>query len=178
MFDPKDSKTFGYHLFFLPDRKLFNKLQNIVYSLAEKYQGVKFEPHLTLLARIPKADERGLMVKTQTLAGMMKPFEIALEAVDGEDAYFRALYYKTKFSDELKTYHQNALEVFGVEDVNIYFPHLSLYYGNIAKDFRDEMISSLFLPADMNFVADKVYLYRTEGEVKDWVRVGEFPIMN
>lgn len=35
------------------------------------------------------------------------------------------------------------------------------------------MIASLKLP-DMKFMVDRVYLYRTEGEAQDWVRVGEY----
>lgn len=108
MFDPKDSKTVGYHLFFLPERELFDSLQNAINTLAEKYGGAKFEPHITLLARIPKADEAELIAKTQQLASIM--------------------------------------------------------------------IASLSFPASMKFLADKVYLHRTEGEAQDWVRIGAYPL--
>ena len=174
MFDPKDSNTIGYHLFFLPSGKLFDDLQNIIDVLAEKYNGARFEPHLTLLARIPKADEKELIAETKKLAGTMKPFEIELKTVHVEDAYFRALYCKAEYSSELKASHQKALDIFGFQDVNLYFPHLSLYYGNISNVLKEEMIASLSLPTPLNFVADKIYLYRTEGEAKDWVRIGEY----
>ena len=71
----------------------------------------------------------------------------------------------------MEEYHQKALEAFGVQDVNVYMPHLSLYYGNIPQSTKDEMIALLSLPASMKFLVDKVYLYRTEGEAKDWVRI-------
>ncbi|MEK7663866.1 MAG: 2'-5' RNA ligase family protein [Patescibacteria group bacterium] len=176
MFDPKDSKTVGYHLFFLPEGELFDNLQNTINQLAEKYGGMKFEPHVTLLARIPKANETELTAKTQKLAKMMKPFEIEPKKVYAQEDYFRALYYKAKYNARLKRYHQKALEMFGVQDVNVYFPHLSLFYGNVPKSIKDEMIASLSLPASMKFLVGKVYLYRTEGEAKDWVRVGAYPL--
>src|SRR5438128_1996584 len=108
MFDLKDSKTIGYHLFFIPRGELFNNLQNIINQLAEKYNGAKFEPHVTLLARIPKADEAELVLKTQQLASMMTPFEIEPKEICAEDAYFRALYCKAEPNAKLEEYHQKA----------------------------------------------------------------------
>ncbi len=173
MFDPKDSKTVGYHLFFLPPKKLFTELQDIIDTLAERYDGIKLEPHVTLLARIPKAGEEELMIKTRKLAGMMRPFEIEPKTICAEEAYFRALYCKTEYSPELKSYHQEALNIFGIQDVNIYFPHLSLYYGSSLYVHKNEAIASLSLPVPMKFIVDKVFLYRTEGEADSWVKVGE-----
>ena len=176
MFDPKDSKTIGYHLFFLPEGELFDGLQNTINTLAEKYGGMKFEPHLTLLARIPTAPEAELVAKTQQLAATMQPFEVEPKEVRAEDAYFRALYCKAETNPTVEQYHQKALEVFSVQDVNVYIPHLSLYYGNVLQSTKDEMIASLQLPVSMKFLVDKVYLYRTEGEAKDWIRVGVYPL--
>jgi len=174
MFDPKDSKTIGYHLFFLPSGELFDNLQNITSMFAEKYDGAKFEPHLTLLARIPRVDEAELIVKTKKLASIMESFEIELKEVCTEDTYFRALYCKAEPNAKMEEYHQRALEIFDVQDVNVYMPHLSLYYGNIPQSTKDEMIALLSLPASMKFLVDRVYLYRTEGEAPDWVLVGEY----
>ena len=174
MFDPKESKTVGYHLFFLPEEELFDSLQNTINAVAVKYGGVKFEPHLTLLARIPKADEAELMVKTKALASTMEVFEVEPKEILAEDAYFRALYCRAEPNAKMEKYHQKALEMFGVQDVNVYMPHLSLYYGNVPQSTKDEMIASLSLPVSMRFLVDRVYLYRTEGEAQDWVRVGAY----
>ena len=171
MFDSKDSETIGYHLFLIPSGELFDKLQNTINRLAEKYGGVKFEPHVTLLARIPKADEAELIEKTEELAKAINPFEIKPKEISTEDAYFRALYCKVEPNNELKEYHQKALKIFGIQDVNPYIPHLSLYYGNVKQSIKDEMIASLSLPTNMKFLVDKIYLYRTEGEATDWVRI-------
>lgn len=176
MFDPKESKTIGYHLFFLPEGELFDSLQHTINELADKYQGAKFEPHLTLLARIPKAGEDELAAKTQQLASTMEPFEVEPKEVIAQDAYFRALYCKAEPNQKIEEYHQKALEMFGVQDINVYLPHLSLYYGNVPQSIKDEMITSLSLPSSMKFLVDRVYLYRTEGEAQDWVRVGAYPL--
>ena len=176
MFDPKDSKTIGYHLFFLPEGELFDNLQKTINTLAEKYGGAKFEPHTTLLARIPKADEAELIAKTQQLASTMKPFEIELKEIYAEDVYFRALYCKAEPNAEMEEYHKKALEMFGIQDINPYISHLSLYYGNVPQLIKDEMIASLSLPVSMKFMVDKVYLYSTEGKTQNWVRIGTYPL--
>lgn len=176
MFDPKDSRTVGYHLFYLPPGRVFLDLQNIISDLAVKYGGPKFEPHVTLLARIPTEEEKKLIEKTMALANVLKPVEVALEKILMEDTYFRALYCKAGPNSTLDHYHQKALEIFGMEDVNGYFPHLSLYYGNISQAEKEEAVRPLSLPATLKFTADRIYLYRTDGEAQDWTRVGEYPL--
>jgi len=151
-------------------------LKHIIDTLAEKYDGVQFDPHVTLLARIPVADENELVAKTKKLAAMMKPFIVEPRTVEAQDEYYRALYAKAEFSDELKTYHAKGLDIFGYRDTNVYFPHLSLYYGDAPESIKEGMISSLSLPPQMSFAVDKIYLYRTPGEPRDWVRIGEYSI--
>jgi len=105
----------------------------------------------------------------------MESFEVEPKAIQAQDTYFRALYCKAEPNQVLDKYHQKALDIFGVQDVNVYIPHLSLFYGNVPQSAKDEMIASLSLP-NMKFWVNKVYLDRTEGEVQDWVRVGEYPL--
>ncbi len=176
MFDPKDSRTIGYHLFLLPTGELFDVLQRTITDLAQRYQGPVFDPHVTLLARISKSDEGELLAATEKLASLMTPFELELKDVDGYDAYFRALFWTAQPDDAIRDYHQMALDLFGVQDANPYMAHASLYYGNISKSTKDEMIRSLSLPARAIFQVDALYLYRTEGETQDWVRIATYPL--
>ena len=176
MIDPKDNKTIGYHIFILPTGKLFNILQETINELAEKYQGPFFEPHLTLLGRIPNSSEAELIQKTKVLANALRSFEISLANIQTEDMYFRSFYYTTRESEELKSAHKKALDLFGMQDEREYIPHVSLYYGNIQQSVKDEMRSSLLLPNKPTFFAETVYLYKTNGEPKNWVRVGAYPL--
>lgn len=165
MFEPQSSIATGYHLFLMPSGQLFNELKTITKT---------FDPHVTLLAGIPKTDEAELIAKIQKLASFMKPFEIELGDIATEDAYFRALYLKVKPNPLLKEYHQKALEIFDMDEENAYMPHLSLYYGNVTQSAKDEMIKSLVLPENMKFLVDRIYLYHTEGQAQDWARAGEY----
>ena len=175
MFDSKESKTFGYHLFFLPEGELFDNLQRTINELADKYNGPKFEPHVTLLSGIPNAPEAELVEKTRNLAVSMKPFNIELTKTETQDTFFRALYLKAIDTLTYQRYHHQALGVFEMKkQMTIPMPHLSLYYGNVPQSIKDEMIASLKLPVSMKFPVYKVYLYQTEGEVKNWVRIGEY----
>ncbi len=175
MFDPKSTKTVAYHLLLLPSGELFNNLQNTINILAEKYHGPKFDPHVTLLGT-QKTDEAELIAKIKKFASEINSFEIELKEICTEDAYFRALYCKAEHNPKLEEYHQKAMEIFNIENLSIYTPHLSLYYGNIPQSTKQEMIKSLSLPTNMKFLVDKVYLYHTEGEVEDWVQVGAYQL--
>ena len=174
IFDPKNSKTNGYHLSFIPSGNVFNDFQDIIYKLAKKYNGVIFEPHVTLLARIPELKEPDLFEKTKQLVEIMEPIQIELKEIVTEDAYFRSLYCKAEPNVKLDRYHQKGLEMFSMQETNAYTPHLSLYYGNVNETVKQEMIKSLLLPTNMKFLVDKVYLYETKGEVGAWKRIGEY----
>lgn len=104
----------------------------------------------------------------------MEPFEIELTDIHAENSYFRALYCKAESGLLLETCHRKALEMFNAQDINVYIPHLSLYYGNLPQSTKGEMVASLLLPTGMKFLADRIYLYRTEGGAQDWVRTGEY----
>ena len=172
--NPKIDKAAGYHLFFMPSGELADNLQHIINEFSKKYQGPIFKPHITLLGGISGAYEGEVVAKTKQLAGMMKPFEIELGEVGVQDTYFRALYCKAKLSPQIEDCYRKAMEIFGVQDLNAYVPHLSLFYGNNLQSEKDQMIASLKLPPDMKFWVDRVYLYRTEGRAENWVEVGEY----
>lgn len=175
MFDPKDNRVTGYHLFLLPQGELFRTLEHTIRELKERFNGVLFEPHITLLARIPEQGEEALVEKTRQLATTMKPFEVQLKEIGMEDVYFRALYLKAEPNELLQNFHKKAQTLFHVEDNGTYMPHLSLYYGNTPSAVKRTMVESLSLPEEITMTVDRVCLYRTEGEADAWVRVGEYP---
>ena len=167
-FDPKDSKTTGYHLFLIPPQELCGELQGVISQLAQEYQSISFVPHVTVLARIQEGSETDLIGKTERLAELLEPLQISLSEVCTEDAYYRALYLKAEEHEALHTAHSQALSMFGMKDSVLYTPHLSLYYGNTSVESKEKMIESLSLSIPIRFRADHLYLYKTEGEAHQW----------
>lgn len=174
MVDPTSSRTGGYHLFLEPVAALKAELSSIISALAQEYGAPVFIPHVTVLARIPTDDEATLIAKAERLASTLSPFEITLEGLDMEDIYYRALYLQAQNSKALTECHIRALELFGMEDVHIYRPHLSLLYGNYPTERKQETINKLVAPVGSSFLADRIHLYHTEGEAHAWRKVVEY----
>lgn len=177
MFDPKDSKTIGHHVFFLPPNNARESLQEIITSLAHAYDSIPFEPHITLLARIEHSNEEYLKKQAAKMAQTMQPFTVVLDTLAFEDVYYRALYYKVRNREPLAAYHKTAATIFGMSENPQYMPHLSLFYGNISEEKKKEMMENTALPERIEFVVDTLYLYRTSGEAHQWRRVGEYPLV-
>lgn len=111
---------------------------------------------------------------TRTLAATSSPFDIFLGDAAAEDKYFRALYLRVQEGSEINELHQQAAAIFSAETDGQYLPHLSLLYGNYPAELKEEIVADLQVPAGMSFLVDTIHLWRTEGEVADWVRIGSF----
>lgn len=174
MIDPASHKTAGYHLFLEPEGKLQEEVAAIIGSLATEFDGPMFSPHVTLLARIPVEKEEVLIEKTKQLASSLSPFEVVLGTLDMEQAYFRALYLQVE-SEEIKSAHQRANELFSMQDEGQYVPHMSLLYGNYPETQKQEVASALEVPTSSSFLVNRLHLYKTEGETSNWVKIAEAP---
>ena len=175
MFDPTSNTTEGYHLFLEPTGDVAAELARIIATLAREYNGPVFVPHITVAARILAGDgEENLAAKTEILAKECSPFSLTLGDVGMENAFFLALYMQIQKTDALETLHARANELFSLSDVSPYVPHVSLLYGNFSQAEK-ELVPTFSLLKGCSFLVDRVYLYRTEGETKDWRKVREFP---
>lgn len=174
MFDPTSDKTIGYHLFVEPSGPLADELKAAIDGLAEAHGGPKFDPHVTVTARIPDGNDNLVIAKTRELVAGCKPFSLTLGELGSENAYFRALYIKVEPSEALEALHARADEIFSLTSASPYLPHLSLLYGNFPQSKKDEIILSLLHPQGESFLVDRIHLYRTEGGTESWQKMQEF----
>ena len=175
-FDPKSSKTVGYHLFVEPEGEMADELQDIIIELAQTHNGPVFPPHVTILARIPEPSEESAIEHAKDAALALSPITLTLGEVSSEDMYYRALYSRIKEQEALKVYHRLASTAFEMDPNPDYLPHLSLLYGNYSSETIQAAKNQARLPESRTFVIDKLHLYRTEGEVGEWQKIGEFPL--
>lgn len=170
-FDPHSDATAGYHLFFLPQDALAERLSGIIRELAREYGAPAFAPHVTLLARIPEDAEDDLKERTKALAEEMRPLTLTLGKLESEDSYFRALYAEIAEQDALKSAHAQASAVFGMEPDPAYRGHLSLLYGNYPEARKTGTKARMALPEGISFVAGTLHLFKTPGKVETWSEV-------
>lgn len=168
-----EGKAKGYSLDLAPSGEVRKKLAKIISSLAKKYRGPIFKPHVTLIGEI-ELDEKQMFSATEKLAKSLRPFKIILGAVDGEDEYFRCLFVCAQKTRGLVEANNKAREVFKRKRDPKYMPHLSLFYGKLPQKTKEEITAKLGRKFDVTFEAKSIRLFLTEGEPKDWRKLKEF----
>ena len=167
--------TTGYHIFIEPPEPLRSVLQDIITTLGGAYKNDFFRPHVTLLGHIPLQDEEALIQKVKELSARTSPFSIQLGGTGMEDYYFRALYLFVEKNEVLQSLHDSWTLELHSTDTRTFSPHLSLFYGDLLEVEKEELVKTVTLPQNPEFIVDRVHLYKTEGEVSNWKKIGEYP---
>lgn len=163
-------KVKGYSIWLMPTGEAYDKFASIIKQLAKQYSAPLFQPHITLLGEIIGSEEE-IIERTQQLASVQKSFRITLQALDYQDYYFRTLFVKAKLNKSLQTLHNRAKELFNMQDIPQYMPHLSLLYGNFSQSVKNKIIETIGRDFSEQFIVDKIHLFKTDGEVGSWYKV-------
>lgn len=163
----------GYSIWLTPTGEVYRKLAEIISQLSKKYSTPNFEPHLTLIGDLLGSEEE-IISKALKLAERLKPFEIKLKKADYFDEYFKCLFIRAERSKEVIEVNNIAREIFNLNPNLEYMPHLSLMYGDLSPETKEEILADLGKEFDISFEVKSIHLFSTTGEVKDWYRVKEF----
>jgi 2'-5' RNA ligase len=156
----------------VPEGEERERLAALVRSLARRFGGPVFDPHVTLLAGLP-GPAKDVIARAGDVVRSSRAPRVRFAGPEAGGSYFRRLYLRVEPSPELVALHAAAREAFGRKDEPPFVPHLSLLYATppappIAGEVRDESLTG--------FEARKVEVYSTEGEVAAWRRVGRLPM--
>lgn len=165
-------KAKGYSIWLTPTGEVYRKLAEIISQLSKKYSTPNFEPHLTLIGDLIGSEEE-IISKTLKLAEQLKPFEIKLKKADYFDEYFKCLFIRAGKTKEVIEANNIAREAFNLEPNPEYMPHLSLMYGDLSPEIKEEILTDLGKEFDLSFEVKSIHLFSTTGEVKDWSKVKE-----
>lgn len=168
-------KAKGYSIWLIPTGEVYWKLAEIISQLSKKYSTPNFEPHLTLIGDL-LGSEGEIISKTSKLADLFKSFEIKLKRADYFDEYFKCLFIRAEKSKEIIEANNITREIFNLNPDPEYMPHLSLMYGNLSPETKEEILADLGKEFDISFEVKSVHLFSTTGEVKNWHKVKEFPL--
>ena len=105
--------AFGYHLWLVPAGHAFHRLQGVVDSLAEAYDGPVFTPHVTLLSGLP-ADEASLIETNRRLAAGLEPFNLELTVAEAGTTFFQCIYMRVAEHPLLTRARRAAGEAFAL----------------------------------------------------------------
>lgn len=168
-------KAKGYSLWLAPTGKAYDKLSGLIKRLAKEYNAPLFEPHVTLLGEAMQSEDE-VLKRAGQLASGRNPFPVTLNSVDYSDFYFRTLFVRAERTGPLQALHDHAKEVFEMQNIPDYMPHLSLMYGNFPEAVKEQIIKDIGRDQATEFIVNSIQVFKTDGEVNAWHKVKEFPL--
>lgn len=168
-------KAKGHSLWLMPTGKAYDKLSGLIKRFAKEYNAPFFEPHVTLLGEAMQS-EVDVLKRAEQLASGQNPFPITLNSVDYQDFYFRTLFVRAETTNLLQALHDRAKEIFEMQDIPDYMPHLSLMYGNFPQAVKEQIIKDIGKDQATEFIVNSVQIFKTDGEVNAWYRIKELPL--
>ncbi len=163
----------SYSLWLMPRGEVRRRLARAIVDLSREYSTPAFEPHVTLAGNIAGPAEE-VVAKTRELVRQIPPFTIRLTAADGLDEYFRCLFVRVAAPQPLKKANKAACKVFRLERQPAFMPHLSLLYGSLPANVKQEIIASLGRKFELEFKARSIHLYLIKGAPEAWRQVARF----
>lgn len=157
----------------MPSGETHQRLARLIFRLSEEYSTPLFEPHITLLGGLTATEDR-LQSLSHQLAARLTAFEVPLTRADYLDEFHRALFVRVAEIEPVMNANRQARDVFGREQGSAYMPHLSLLYGNLSQDLKEEILSKIGREFNTSFPVNRFFLQCTTGDTKDWYRLGEF----
>ena len=127
-----------YSLWIRPAQSQIDELTKIISKLAHKNFTTPFPPHITLMSQITT----DLVCITQIgkiIAEQNDTFELELNHVDYTEEYFRNLYVQVSLNPILDKLHKECLKLSKKSNIEEYFPHISLLYGNLCEHKQIEL---------------------------------------
>lgn len=169
----KSSNKDEYSIWLTPNNPIYQELSNIINRLADKYNCLKFPPHLTLIGPLTENKEN-VFLKTIELASKLKPLEVSLNGIKHFNEFYRCLFIKAIETPKLIEANKKAQEIFkkGYD----YFPHLSLMYreeNTFPSEIKEKIISEVkHIPK--KFTVDSLDLYYTGHDLDSWYKIERF----
>lgn len=163
----------GYSLWLMPTGEAYDKFSNLIKRLAKEYNAPIFEPHVTLIGEAMQSEE-DVIRRAEKLVSGQESFPITLRTIDCQDYYFRTLFVKADKTEPLQELYDQACEIFEIQDVPDYMPHLSLLYGNFPQKVKKQIIEEIGRDQSTQFTVDRIHLFKTDGEVESWHKVRKF----
>ena len=165
----------GYSIWIMPDTREGERYADIIRLLSSTYSTPLFEPHVTLLGGL-SGSEDFLIKGTSEIASPIHSFTMRFDKIGYLEEYFRSLFVLLKIDAELEDIWKTASAKFHLRP-DRYMPHMSLIYGFVPEEEKQEIIKKIKANDIGNgFLAKKLALYSTEGHVERWREIRSFDL--
>lgn len=150
-------------------------LDALIQELAQAHQGPRFDAHITLLG--------GLMGRGAELAKQLAPFVASHEPINLKArqlkmgaSYMRSFYLAFDESTALNTLREQLVDLFGMNDLPPFEPHLSLYYGNATPAQKTAMGEHIHKRIPTSILFSQLWLVQTAVAVPDWCLIARMTL--
>lgn len=173
-----------YAVWLIPSSPAYADLKRRIKELSLKYSTPCFEPHVTLigLAQAETLSDAQATELVEPLARVLKPHAMILRHIEHKDEYYKSIYAKVELSPEATAAGEEGRrfyrQIFNEEPAD-YFPHMSLFYGDMTIEQIERIIAEDFSGRrefNMSVRIETLQLWSTTGYPKDWYKVQEFTL--
>ncbi|WWC68887.1 uncharacterized protein I206_102823 [Kwoniella pini CBS 10737] len=182
--DPAAPQLAAYALWLVPTiQEQKDQFQNLIKELASfEEPSPIFQPHITLLHPIPlstKLNEIHLKLKESIKSISSKyslnEFEVKLNKAQKGEKYYQSVLSPVIPSNTLLELRKEIENQFNLKNLPNYFPHLSLFYGGIKSNRRDELaeIANNRIKEFGNLQVGEIVIVSCIGTAENWEIVGK-----
>ncbi len=142
--------------------------QRVINELSATLETPSFEPHITLQVDIKRTWSLENYNDFIAFAEHRLPFEVQLKKLSSTHQYFQCLFLNVQLlHDELLQLRMASNDIFKTEET-VYFPHLSLLYGDFEAATINRLIAEFGDTLDKIVLFDTIKIVETSENVPDW----------
>eukprot|EP00753_Platysulcus_tardus_P007808 PLAT15495.2.p1 GENE.PLAT15495.2~~PLAT15495.2.p1 ORF type:complete len:196 (-),score=96.33 PLAT15495.2:100-687(-) len=171
----------GYSLWLLPDDDTMAICSARQEALRAAHGGPAFGSHITLLPGLPLSDgetEQQLSTRVERdLVPLLTELDVSLLPAASGELFFHCVFFPVLLSDDLLAAAKLARATFSHDEATAYEPHISLLYQTMPAADAEAAAASVRAAVGDDALStrlSRLALWKTEGEVKEWKRVGEW----
>ncbi len=165
----------GYALWAISAEPLASRLKSILHTLSHQYNTTLFPPHITILS-VKVGDKEQLKAHCKALANSFSSFDICFDKIGESDSVYRCLYLLPNQSDDLYNLHNCAKRILSLNEPDNYFPHLSLIYGAIPQQEKENVKKVLQQILPLEGTINSLALWSINETPEQWRELAIFPL--
>ena len=143
----------------VPAEPALSVLQKMVSDFAKRYDGPDFEPHATIYHGA--FDTKDPITEILDRLGHFGELELNTKSLVFGDRYTQSCYIEFEISSALNEMNQIVRQMIHTPENHNDVLHMSLFYGSLAPEQRNEISNEVFLPKSLRFNLIKLIANRS-----------------
>ncbi|KAK4684442.1 2',3'-cyclic-nucleotide 3'-phosphodiesterase, partial [Tremellales sp. Uapishka_1] len=170
----------AYALWLTPSPAERPALDSLIHSLStHEPLSSPFPAHITLLHPLSlEIPLPALIARLEQTVASTPPLKLELQPAQSGDKYYQCVLSAVKPHNGLASLRTACEQEFGIHDLPPYFPHLSLLYGDLSSERRDEIAAMVKKEYDLptRVAVQEVQIARCVGTAAEWEVVASVPL--